>query len=62
VYSLRNYKDLETFIDEVSAVADKKTLMQIYHLATSEPYSFLYVNLRAKKVSEMFHVRFEQED
>jgi hypothetical protein len=34
VYRLRNYKDLETFIDEVSAVADKKTLMQIYHLAT----------------------------
>ena len=51
VYRLRNYKDLETFIDEVSAVTDKKTLMQIYTLATSEPYSFLYVNLRAKKVS-----------
>jgi ABC-type cobalamin/Fe3+-siderophores transport system ATPase subunit len=40
IYRLRNYKDLETFIDEVSAVADKKTLMQIYSLATSEPYSF----------------------
>ena len=25
VHRLRNYKDLETFIDEVSAVADKKT-------------------------------------
>jgi ABC-type cobalamin/Fe3+-siderophores transport system ATPase subunit len=60
VYRLRNYKDLETFIDEVSAVTDKKTLMQIYNLATSEPYSFLYVNLRAKTVSEMFHVRFDK--
>ena len=30
VYRLRNYKDLETFIDEVSAVADKKTLLHIY--------------------------------
>jgi ABC-type cobalamin/Fe3+-siderophores transport system ATPase subunit len=60
IYRLRNYKDLETFIDEVSAVADKKTLMQIYTLATTEPYSFLYVNLRAKKVSEMFHVRFDK--
>ena len=60
IYRLRNYKDLETFIDEVSAVTDKKTLMQIYTLATSEPYSFLYVNLRAKKVSEMFHINFQK--
>ena len=60
IYRLRNYKDLETFIDEVSAVTDKKTLMQIYTLATSEPYSFLFVNLRAKRISEMFHVRFDK--
>ena len=30
VYRLRNYRDLETFIDEVSAVADKKTLLHLY--------------------------------
>ena len=41
VYRLRNYKDLETFIDEVSAVCDKKTLLEIYHDATEEPCSFL---------------------
>ena len=39
-YRLRNYEDLETFIDEVSAVADKKTLLQIYKIATDEPYYF----------------------
>ncbi len=27
VYRLRNYKDLDTFVDEVSAVYDKKTLL-----------------------------------
>ena len=48
VYRLRNYRDLETFIEEVSAVVDKKALMQIYSMATSKPYSFLYVNLGAK--------------
>jgi hypothetical protein len=49
VYRLRNYKDLETFLDEVSAVADKKTLLNIYNIAVNDqPYSFLYVNLRAK--------------
>ena len=39
VYRLRNYKDLETFVEEVSAVADKKTLLELYHMATDEPYS-----------------------
>jgi hypothetical protein len=60
VFRLRNYKDLECFIDEVSAVADKKILLDLYHMATSDPYSFLYVNLRAKKVSDMFFIRFDQ--
>ena len=54
IYRLRNHKDLETFIDEVSAVADKKTLMELYNLATSEPYSFLYVKLTAKTKNDMF--------
>ena len=37
VYRLRNYKDLEIFIDEVSAVADKKTLLYIYCLLYTSP-------------------------
>ena len=60
VYRLRNYKDLETFIDEVSAVADKKTLLDIYNLATSEPHSFLYCKLTAKNKDDMFFVRFDK--
>ena len=49
VYRLRNTKDLDTFIDEVSAVYDKKTLLAMYKAATEEPFSFLYVKLTAKK-------------
>ena len=60
IYRLRNYRDLETFIEEVSAITDKKTLLEIYNLATAEPYSFLYVNLRAKKNNEMFYIRFDK--
>jgi tRNA A37 threonylcarbamoyladenosine biosynthesis protein TsaE len=60
IYRLRNYKDLESFIDEVSAVADKKTLMELYNLATSEPYSFLYVKLTAKTKNDMFFIRFDK--
>ena len=58
VYRLRNNKDLETFIDEVSAVYDKRTLLEMYKVATNDPYSFLYVNLVAKKKEDMFFVRF----
>ena len=60
IYRLRNYKDLEAFIDEVSAIADKKILLEIYKLATAEPYSFLYVNLRAKKLNDYFMIRFDK--
>ena len=60
VYRLRNYKDLETFVEEVSAVTDKATILQIYNMATQEPYSFLYVNLRATSKHHVFHIRCEK--
>ncbi|MFM7983521.1 MAG: hypothetical protein ACKPKO_29765, partial [Candidatus Fonsibacter sp.] len=60
VYRLRNMKDLETCIDEVSAVVDKKTLLDLYHTATSEPYSFLYVKLTARNKNEMFYHNFDK--
>ena len=40
VYRLRNYKDLETFIDEVRAVYDKKTLLGLNSAASEEPFGF----------------------
>jgi stress-induced morphogen len=61
IYRLRNYTDLQTFIDEVSALLkDKKTLLEIYSLATEQPYSFLYVNLLAKTVNNMFYINFDK--
>ena len=59
IYRLRNYSDLEAIIEELSAVYDKKTLLQMYHEAISEPYSFLYVNLMAKDRSKMFMSKFD---
>jgi hypothetical protein len=29
-------------------------------MATEEPYSFLYVNLRAKKKGDTFYIKFEK--
>ena len=45
VYRLRNYKDLESFLEELSALYDKKTLLKLYEHATNAPYSFCTLNL-----------------
>ena len=60
VFRLRNAQDLDAIIEEVSALVDKKTLMDIYNLATEEPYSFLYIKLYAKSRNDTFHIRFEK--
>ena len=59
VYRLRNTKDLETFLEELSAMLPRKEIIEIYQLATKEPYSFLYINLVAKKKEDMMFIRFE---
>jgi hypothetical protein len=59
VYKLRNYKDLEAVLEELSALTDKKTLLEMYSMATKEPHSFWYINLIAKKTSDMFFIKFD---
>jgi hypothetical protein len=61
VFKLRNFQDLETFLIEISAlVGDKKTLLNMYTLATSEPYSFLYCNLSSKDKNKMFYINYNK--
>jgi hypothetical protein len=60
VYRLRNNKDLEAFLDEVSGLLTRKELLEIYNLATTEPYSFLYINLVSPKINDMFYINFNQ--
>ena len=60
IFRLRNAGDLEAWIDEVSAITDKKTLLELYHLATAEPYSLFFIKLNAKKVSDMFYMRYDK--
>ena len=40
------------FLEEMGGMVDKKTLMEIYKMATKEQYNFLYVKLNAKKLNE----------
>ena len=58
IYRLRNYTDLESIVEELSAIYDEKTLLQIYNDAVSEEYSFLYVNIMSKDKRKMFMTRF----
>ena len=58
IYRLENYNDLESIVDELSAIYDKKTLLQMYHEAVSEDYSFLYVNIMSKDKRKMCMTRF----
>ena len=61
VYKLRNYRDLEAFLEETQAMLpNKKDLLDIYHMASKEPYSFLFVNLRAKTLNDTFMINFQK--
>ena len=60
VWRLRNYKELECLIEELSALYPKQILLDMYEAATKEPYSFWYILLTAKLKEDMFFLRFEQ--
>ena len=60
VFRLRNYKDLESILEELSALASKKELLDIYNTATKDPYSFLFINLVSQDKNHMFYIRFEK--
>ena len=53
-------KEIESFIEEQSALVDKKTLYEIYKVATEEPYSFLFVKLRESDANKISMVRFQK--
>ena len=58
VFKLRNAKDLEALLEELSALYDKNTILEIYWTATEGPRNFLYINITAKKLSDMFYLNF----
>jgi hypothetical protein len=58
-FRLRNGKELQSLIDELSAIYDPQTIRSIYEEATDDPFSFLYVDLCARKKPDMFWKRFD---
>ena len=59
-WALRNKKELwDGLIYELSNVADPKTLLQMYEMATSQKHSFWYVNLR--RLPAEFYINFDEQ-
>jgi hypothetical protein len=60
VWRLRNRMELQSLLEEISAVYDMKTLEKMYQMATDDPFSFWYILFTARKKEDMFFLRFEQ--
>ena len=60
IFRLRNKLELDAVVEELSAVYSKDQLLEMYGLATREPYSFWYIHLAAKRREDMFFLRFEK--
>ena len=60
MFRLRNGGDLEALLEELNALTDKKTILQLYNMATAEPFSFLFIKLNAKKLKDMFYINYSQ--
>ena len=54
VWRLRNAKELEALVEELSALYPKKILFAMYDAAVKEPYSFWYILLTAKHKEDIF--------
>ena len=59
-------EELSTVLITKSTVADtknlaeaKKLLLEVYNIATEEPYSFSFINLMKSDVNDMFYKRFD---
>ena len=62
IFKLKNMAEVDAFVMEQSALIDKKTVYDIYKLATEDaPYSFLFVKLRESDLNKIFMIRMEKE-
>ncbi len=60
-FRLRNQGDLwDGVIHELSCLVSKQQLYDMYQSAVAKPYGFLYVNLLAKEVNNMFFSGFSE--
>jgi carboxylesterase type B len=59
LFKMRNQSDLEAVLEEMSAIADKKTLHNLYKKIIKIPHNFFYINLMNTN-ENMFHHNFNK--
>ena len=60
IFRLRSEQELLAIVEEISAVYPKNVIVSLIRHATEQPYSFLYVDLAARRPDQMFWLRFEK--
>ena len=55
VWKLRNGQDLHAWLEENSAIVGMDRLLEIFRMATSKEYGYLWVNKAAKDEDDIFH-------
>ena len=61
IFKFRHYADLGGIVESLAASIDNKVTHNIHKQTTAELYAFLYVNLTAKDVNNMFWINFEMQ-
>ena len=59
IWRMRNAKELAAISEELDALVDHATLMEMYRMATADKHGFLYVNL-LNETDSMFYKGFDQ--
>jgi hypothetical protein len=59
IFRLSQKSERDSVLEEFSALTDMHTLLEIYDLATSDPYSFLYIDRTKHNANEIFHKKFD---
>ena len=57
IFRLRSEQELLAIVEEISAVYPKNVVIGLIRHATAEPYSFLYVDLAARRPELRFEKR-----
>ena len=61
IFKLKDMAEVDAFVQEQSALVDKKPVYEIFNLAVNDqPYSFLFVKLRGSDVNKIFLIRLEK--
>ena len=58
IFRLRSNHDLQSIMEFTALGITKEELMAMYHEATNDMYSFLYINMLERDVSRMFFKKF----